>query len=427
MESTPSPHALSVSPTSLAAAFAGLPDPRRAASVRYPLPVLLALAVAAILANQHSVLAIAEWASRQDADLLIALGFPNGRTPCQSTLQRLFRQLDGRALASCLTRYFAPSATPPPPDPAAALPPQGIAIDGKAQRGRLRFAGGGCPVHALSAFCHDHGIVLAHEPIAAATETERGEAELTVAPLLVERIDWTGRVLTGDALFCQRALCQQVRAAGGDYLVLVKENQGTLYRDIELLFDPPPAVAALPLLDRRATRTVETGHGRQGEVREVIASTDLVDYLDWPGHAQVFRVERSWQEHGHRKRARHYGITSLAPALADPARLLALKRGHWAIENRLHRCKDVTFGEDASLIHAGQGPTVMALLRDAAVNVLHLAGIRQIAAQLRRHSQFPAEAVALVIDPPPTHAKALPDYEQGIDNAHGDRYNDRSN
>lgn len=64
MQSTPSPDALSVSPTSLAAAFADLPDPRRAASVRYPLPAILALAVAAILANHLSVLAIAEWGGR---------------------------------------------------------------------------------------------------------------------------------------------------------------------------------------------------------------------------------------------------------------------------------------------------------------------------------------------------------------------------
>lgn len=246
--------------------------------------------------------------------------------------------------------------------------------------------------------------MLAHEPIVTAAGTERGEAELSVAPALLERIPGPGRVLTGDAWFCQRPLCQQVVAAGGDYLVLVKQNQGTLYRDIELLFDPPADVTPLPLLDRRTTRSIDYGHGRTREIRELVASTDLRGYLDWPGQAQVFRVERTWSQHGHRKRARHYGITSLPPARADPARLLALKRGHWAIENRLHRRKDVTFGEDASLIHAGQGPTVMALLRDAAVSVLHRAGIQQVAARLRRHSQHPQEAVAPVLGPLPAGA-----------------------
>lgn len=338
--------------------------------------------------------------ARQGPDLLTALGFPTPRTPCQSTLQRLVRQLNSHALAATLTACCAPSARPAE----TAAGSQGIAIDGKAQRGRLRFPGGGCPVHALSAFCHDQGIVLAHAPIVAAAEADRGEAELTVAPALLDRLDWSGRVLTGDALFCQRALCQQVRDAGGDYLLLVKQNQGRLYGDIELLFDPPADGHPLPLLDRRTTRTVEQGHGRKSEVRELVASTDLAAYLDWPGHAQVFRMERTWREHGQPKRARHYGITSLAPTVADPARLLALKRGHWAIENRLHRRKDVTFGEDASLIHAGQGPTVLALLRDAAVSLLHQAGVHRVAARLRRHSQHPADAVALVVGPPPTGA-----------------------
>jgi hypothetical protein len=187
----------------LAVAFAQVPDPRRAASVVYPLPAILALAVAAILANHLSVLAIAEWGARQEGAMLEALGFPTARTPCQSTLQRLFRQLDGHALAATLSACFRPSVLPAPTDPA----PQGVAIDGKAQRGRLRFAdAAGAAVHALSAFCHDGGVVLAHEPIL--TGADKAEAELTVAPTLLARIAWRGRVLTGDALFCQRSLCQ---------------------------------------------------------------------------------------------------------------------------------------------------------------------------------------------------------------------------
>lgn len=393
---------LPVSPTSLAAAFTHVPDPRRAASVIYPLPAILALAVAAILANHLSVLAIAEWGARQATPTLAALGFPEGRTPCQSTLQRLFRQLDGHALAARLTACFAPSAAPVAADRAGMTAAQGIAIDGKAQRGRRRFAGAGGSVHALSAFGHDSGIVLAHEPIAASLD--KAEAELTVAPTLLARIAWRGRVLTGDALFCQRALCQQVRAASGDYLLLVKENQGTLYDDLRLLFDPPATIPAAPLTDRRVARTVESGHGRSHETRELIASTDLGSYLDWPGVEQVFRLERTWREHGQAKRVLRYGITSLTPAQADPARLLALRRGHWTIENRLHRRKDVTFGEDASLVHLGQGPTVMALLRDAAVSLLHQAGVRRVAARLRTHSQLPDRAVALVLGPLPTGA-----------------------
>lgn len=398
MESTPALGSPAVSPASLAAAFAAVPDPRRAASVVYPLPAVLALAVAAILANHLSVLAIAEWGARQEAALLATLGFADGRTPCQSTLQRLFRQLDGDALSARLSAWLAPGAAPMPGAPA-----PGVAVDGKAQRGRLRFAGAHEPVvHALSAFCHDAGIVLAHEPIAAGAD--KAEAELTVAPALLARIDWRERVLTGDALLCQTAVCEHVLAAGGNYVLLVKENQGALYRDIALLFDPPPTVPAAPLTDRRVARTLENGHGRALERRELVASTDLAGYLAWPGAAQVFRLERTWREHGQPKRTLRYGITSLSPDHADAARLLALRRGHWSIENRLHRHKDVNLGEDASLIHVGAGPTVMALLRDAALSLLHQTGVRRIAAQLRAHSQHPEHAVALVLGPLPTGA-----------------------
>ncbi len=74
------------------------------------------------------------------------------------------------------------------------------------------------------------------------------------------------------------------------------------------------------------------------------------------------------------------------------------------IENRLHRLKDVALGEDASPIHCGQGPTAMALLRGAALSLLHPAGVRQISAHLRYHSQHPAAAVTVLLSAPATHA-----------------------
>jgi predicted transposase YbfD/YdcC len=390
--------ALAVAPASLLAAFAAVPDPRRQASVAYPLPAVLALALAAILARQLSQLAIAEWAARQGAAVLAPLGLAPGRTPCQSTLQRLFARLDPDRLVDALSAHFQPPAAPDP----AARGSQGVAIDGKAQRGRRRFPGGEGLVHALAAFCHEQGVVLAQEPIGRAAD--RAEAELTVAPALLARVDWRGRVLTGDALLCQRTLCRQVREAGGDYLLVVRENQPALHGDLALLFDPPATVPAAPLSDRREATTLERGHGRTHDRRHLVASTDLRGYLDRPGAAQVFRLERTWRERGRGKRQVHYGITSLPPGHADAARLLALKRGHWAIENGLHYTKDVAFGEDASLVHAGAGPTVMALLRDAALSLLRRAGHRRIARQLRAHADQPLAAVALVVQPPPTHA-----------------------
>ena len=79
-----------------------------------------------------------------------------------------------------------------------------------------------------------------------------------------------------------------------------------------------------------------------------------------------------------------YGVTSLAPAQAAPARLLALVRAHWTIENRLHGVRDVTFDEDRSQVRRGAGPQVMATVRNLAISLLRLAGAPFIAPALRQ-------------------------------------------
>ncbi len=107
-------------------------------------------------------------------------------------------------------------------------------------------------------------------------------------------------------------------------------------------------------------------------------------------------IERWWQEGGETKQAVRYGITSLPSTVADAARLGALIRGHWQIENGLHYGKDVTLGEDRSTIHKGNGPSIMAILRDTVVSLLHRAGWRTIAARLRYYSGHPREVLAFL-------------------------------
>ena len=356
---------------------------------------ILALALVALLSQHVCVLGIAQWGAETSLTLRHALGFPKGTVPRQSTLQRLFAKLDPEGLIGALRRACA--LTVPVPTTRGS---QGVALDGKAQRGRRAADPAAGVVHALNAFCHDYGIVLSQAPIEHAGA--KAEAELTVAPEVIASLDWHNRVLTGDALFCQRALCQQVVDGGGDYLLLVKENQPTLFAAIRLLFAPPDPAA--PLTDRREATTIDQGHGRKDDTRRLIASTDLAGYLDWPGHAQVFRLERTWTEKGKAHYVVRYGITSLPPPVADAARLLAIKRAHWQIENRLHRPKDVTLAEDASLVHRDHGPDILAILRNLAISLLHAGGIQTIAAQLRHFSAHPEEVVSFVLGFSPQNA-----------------------
>ena len=270
--------------------------------------------MAAILANHLSVLAIAEWGAAQGDTYRRALGFTGKTMPHQTTLHRLFARLDAHLLAHALHRAFAGIAPSEARDTT-----QGVAVNGKAPRGRL--AGHpltACPIHMLSAVCHDTGLVLAQMPVTATGD--KPAAELAPAPALIAHLDWHGRVLTGDALYCRHGLCQQVVDAGGDYLVLVKGNQPERHRDLATLFahraDTALNAASLPALDMRTATTRDREHGRV-ERRTLITSTDRNDFLDWPAVAQVFTVERIWQEGGVTKRSVRYGITSLPVAVAD--------------------------------------------------------------------------------------------------------------
>lgn len=91
-----------------------------------------------------------------------------------------------------------------------------------------------------------------------------------------------------------------------------------------------------------------------------------------------------------------YGLSSLKPERANPARLLALSRNHWTIENRLHWVRDVTFDEDRSRVRTGAGAQIMASLRNLAISLLRMAGARYIAPALRRCARFDSHALRLI-------------------------------
>jgi predicted transposase YbfD/YdcC len=206
---------------------------------------------------------------------------------------------------------------------------------------------------------------------------------LLTAPRLVQELPLAGAIITADALYCQRAFCAQITAAGGDYLVVVKGNQPRLQQDILLLFESPPEETPFPFVEQRDR------HGDRHEVRRVWTSGDLFGYLDWPGARQVGKIERVVHQKGRVRSQVRYFVTSLpAPdphsgsGGAGPAQLLRLIRGHWRIENRLHYVRDVSFGEDASQVRSGAAPQVLAALRNAVIGLLRDAGWNNIAAGL---------------------------------------------
>jgi hypothetical protein len=131
--------------------------------------------------------------------------------------------------------------------------------------------------------------------------------------------------------------------------------------------------------------TTEKGHGRR-ERRTLTATTALNGYLDWPGVAQVGRIESVVERDGKRTAEVRHFITSMPRAVAGAGRLLEWSRGHWTVENKSHYIRDVSMGEDASRIRKRSGPEAMAALRNLAIGLLRSTGASNIAEAMRRNA-----------------------------------------
>lgn len=240
-----------------------------------------------------------------------------------------------------------------------------------------------------------------------AREEAKQEAELSVAPRLLQQVQplLRGRVVSGDALYCQKALCRQLRAAGADYLFTVKGNQPSLRQALVLLFtDPPPGETFL------TAQTVDT-HGGRLERRQLRASATLSAYLQaagWSDAGLVLEVESwvRWPRHPARA-VRHqvrYFLSSLPPTI-PPEEALRRVRTHWHIENRLHWPRDVTLGEDACQVRSGHAPQGLSALRNTVVGLLHRHGVPNLAATLRTHAWSPPTALLRLL------GLSLPNFE----------------
>ena len=354
--------------------FQTLADMRKRRGVRYPLAVLLTIAVMAKLAGYSGARAIADWAALR-ADVLAELfDLPRPRMPHLTTWIRVFgHAVVLEAFEQVVAQISAPVST-------AEVPARGsrhVCLDGKTLRGTIPL-GHTRGVHLLAAYHADQGVVLAQLAVDAKAN------EIVVAPQVLNQVDLTGVVVSGDAMFTHRRLSTQIVEAGGDYFWWVKDNQHTLLADLELLFTDEYVRAgwSVPPVDFTTAATIEKGHGRL-EQRVLTASSILADYHDWPYLAQVVKVERTRTTKLKETHEVAYGITSLPAADADAARLLALGRGHWRIENGLHYRRDVTLQEDTCQVRYGHAPQVLAALNNLVCALSGRAGIDNLAAVQR--------------------------------------------
>jgi predicted transposase YbfD/YdcC len=364
--------------------LASVPDPRSRYGRQHPLSAILALVCCAILCGARGYAAIGQWAQDQDITLMHRLGFTR-RPPKAGGIRKVLIALNAKAFEHALTQWVGTLLS----RRITARPslPEAYALDGKSARGS--FDGLQKAVHLLSLLAHESGLTLAQMVVPNGGEEKTNEHKAALR--LLEGLVLEGRLVTGDAMFCQRDFCQQVIDARGDYLVFVKDNQPTLLDDIKMAFAPSVEGAFPPRQQRiwdnamDTVTTLDKGHGRR-ERRTLKATTALNEYLDWPGVAQVGQVESDVVKDGKTTHETRYFITSVSRAVAGAGQLLKWTRGHWSIENRSHYVRDVTMGEDASRVRKRSGPQVMAAFRNATIGLLRTMGVTNIAEALRRNA-----------------------------------------
>lgn len=205
-----------------------VPDPRGRCGRDYELWSILSLILVGFLCGYRGLLSVYHMGLRLTKEQQRQLGFRR-RMPCHATLTETMRVIDADALATILGQ-------------AVFVEDNGrnrqIAMDGKTMRGSKDERGR--VTHGVSAFCHDLQQVISH------TASGGKGMEIPDALALLDRLVLKDKVVTADALLCQKAIAARIVEKGGDYVFPVKDNQKTLREDIRTAFETPVFPPAKP-------------------------------------------------------------------------------------------------------------------------------------------------------------------------------------
>lgn len=346
MASPPQPNGTPVPALSIRTFFARLQDPRRAHRRLHHLQDLLVIALCAVIAGAQDWQQIATFGRKREGWLRGLLELPNG-IPSHDTFERVFDRLHPQTFQACFRRWGQAIT--------AGLRLRHVAIDGKTLRGSGSTNLG--PLHLVSAWASTQKLSLAQVAV------NDKSNEITAIPELLRLLDVNGALVTIDAMGCQKAIAEQIHAAGGDYVLAVKGNQPTLHDDVHQVF-LEGLENDFAELEHRSCQTQERGHGRR-ETRHyhlVKVPTELAQkHAAFQGLrtlGMVFR-ERQVGDGPATGEVRYY-ISSLELKVKVFAEAV---RSHWGIENELHWQLDVTFGEDRSRVQKRHGAENLALLR----------------------------------------------------------------
>lgn len=392
MEYTPSigiklpQEAIAFETSSLYEHFCKMTDQRCRRGIRYPLPIAMTMVVLAKLGGEDGPKGMADWLRNRIEFLMESLKLSRKSVPHPVTISRILgKAIDVEEFEDMVSAYFQ------------SCPEVGqsvvITMDGKTIRSTIPF-GETRGIHLLALYLPNEGLVLIQ------MEVDQKENEITVAPRILQMVDLQGKVVVGDALHTQRSVSAHIVEVGGDYCWTVKDNQPLLREAIERFFEPEVCTPGfgLSITDLRTVSQLNKGHGRT-EKRTLTAASVLEGELDWPYAHQVFKLERHFIHHrtGELTEETVFGITSLPAHEAGPARLLALNRDYWGIENGLHYRRDVTLNEDRTRVKMGQAPRVMAILNNLVLGLVARNGSKYVPEARRMFAAQPDQALDLIL------------------------------
>jgi len=332
-----------------------IPDPRRqCANLKHPLVDVMMLGFCGVLAGCEDFVEIATWGKLHEAFLRTFLELPQG-IPSHDTLTRVFAVLPTATLQAVLLPWLQERRE---------VPEEWIHVDGKTLRGTRCQSRKLKALHVVSAWAGQTGLTLGQVAVDAKSN------EITAVPELLKLLDLHEKIVTLDAMGCQREIAQRIVEGGGDYILAVKDNQPTVHAEVQAAFAQAPAP---PLRSSRRTTTFEKGHGRyEQRTVQVVPAREYLSAAPaalWAGVLSLVMVTRVvWEQatEGSSMEVRYF-LSSLPPVAR---RLGSAIRGHWSIENGLHWVLDVVFREDARRLYDRTTAENVAFMNRLALSLL---------------------------------------------------------
>ena len=335
--------------------FSILEDPRIERNKRHSLIDIMVLTVCAVISGADTWEDIEDYGEFKLEWLRRFIGLENG-IPSHDTIRRLFIRLEPEALQRCFFSWVEAVREQTAGDV--------VAIDGKTIRRSADKAKGKLPIHMVSAWAAQNGLVLGQ------LATEEHSNEITAIPALLDLLKIKGCIVTIDAEGCQTAIAEKIsKEKKADYVLAVKGNQPKLQEQITEFFADMSQEDLATAEWVESHKTVDKGHGRI-EIREYYHSEEIaaLPRVKEFGGAQSIGMVRAKRIIGEKQtvQQRYY----LCSFEMDAAKFAHAVRSHWSIENSLHWTLDMSFREDDSRMRTGYSAQNFAMMRRMALSLV---------------------------------------------------------